>query len=53
MKKSVLRKKLQSIGGSYVDPATTTPAFEKKTKKRSKGVAGKGGKTTNVGGGNI
>lgn len=46
MKKSVLRKKLQSIGSNQIDPATTNPDFTKKPRK-SKGVAGKGGKTTN------
>ena len=52
MKKKVLRqRRMQTIGSNYIDPATTTPSFEKKTSKRSKGVAGKGGKTTNVGGG--
>lgn len=48
MKKKVYRKrKMQIIGSNYVDPATTDADFGKKTRKRSKGVAGKGGKTTN------
>lgn len=51
MKKKVYRqRKMQSLGGNFVDPATTTPAFPKTPKKRTKGVAGKGGKTTNFGG---
>ena len=50
MKKKVYRqRKMQTIGSNQIDPATTTPAFEKKTRKRNKGVAGKGGKTTNGG----
>ena len=52
MKKKVYRqRKMQTIGSNHIDAATTSPAFEKKTKKRTKGVAGKGGKTTNFGGG--
>ncbi len=48
MKKKVYRKrKMQTIGSNAIDPATTNADFSKKTKKRSKGVAGKGGKTTN------
>ena len=48
MKKKVYRqRKMQTIGSNYIDPATTYPDFGKKTRKRSKGVAGKGGKTTN------
>ena len=51
MKKKVYRqRKMQTIGSNQIDPATTTPAFSKSPKKRTKGVAGKGGKTTNVGG---
>ena len=53
MKKKVYRqRKMQTIGSNQIDAATTSPAFEKKTKKRTKGVAGKGGKTTNFGGNN-
>lgn len=53
MKKKVFRqRKMQTIGSNQIDGATTTPSFEKKTKKRSKGVSGKSGKTTNFGGGN-
>lgn len=49
MKKKVYRKrKMQTIGSNYIDPATTNPDFSKKPRKRSKGVAGKGGKSTNA-----
>ena len=51
MKKKVLRQRKAQRAGNYVDAATTTPAFPKTPKKRTKGVAGKGGKTTNFGGG--
>lgn len=48
MKKKVYcKRKMQTIGSNYVEPATTDADFGKKTRKRSKGVAGKGGKTTN------
>lgn len=47
MKKKVYRqRKMQTIGSNYIDPATTNPDFSKKPRK-PKGVAGKGGKTTN------
>lgn len=47
MKKKVYRqRKLQTIGSNHIDDATTNPDFSKKPRK-SKGVAGKGGKTTN------
>lgn len=52
MKKKVYRKrKMQTIGSNSIDPATSSPAWGKKPNKRTKGVAGKGGKTTNSGGG--
>lgn len=52
MKKKVYRKrKMQTIGSNAIDGATSAPVFEKKPRKRTKGVAGKGGKTTNFGGG--
>ena len=48
MKKKVYRqRKMQAIGSNYIDPATTNPDFSKKPRK-SKGVAGKGGKTKNA-----
>lgn len=47
MKKKVYRqRKMQTIRSNHIDPATTNPDFSKKP-IRSKGVAGKGGKTTN------
>lgn len=53
MKKKVYRKrKMQTIGSNYIDGATSAPSFPKSPKKRTRGVAGKGGKTTNFGGGN-
>lgn len=53
MKKKVYRqRKMQRAGSNQIDSATTSPAFPKTPKKRTKGVAGKGGKTTNFGGNN-
>ena len=53
MKKKVYRqRKMQTIGSNYIDGATSSPVFGKKPNKRYKGVAGKGGKTKNYGGGN-
>jgi hypothetical protein len=53
MKKKVYRqRKMQRIGSNTLDGATTAPSFPKSPKKRTKGVAGKGGKTTNYGGNN-
>lgn len=50
MKKKVYRqRKMQRIGSNQIDGATTTPAIPKTPKKRTRGVAGKGGKTTNGG----
>lgn len=51
MKKKVYRqRKMQRVGSNQIDAATTSPAFPKSPKKRTKGVAGKVGKTTNYGG---
>ena len=53
MKKKVYRQReMQTIGSNYIDAATSSPVFGKKPNKRQKGVAGKGGKTKNYGGGN-
>ncbi len=45
------KRKMQTIGRNSIDPATSSPYWGKKLNKRYKGVAGKGGKTTNAGGG--
>ena len=44
--------KNQTCGSNAVAPATSAPCWGKSPYKRYKGVAGKGGKTTNSGGGN-
>lgn len=43
--------KNHTCGTNAVDPAASSPCWGKKPFKRYKGVAGKGGKTTNFGGG--
>lgn len=45
------KRKMQTIGRNSIDPATSSPCWGKSPYKRYKGVAGKGGKTTNAGGG--
>ena len=52
MKKKVYRQRKMQRIGNYTDAAIASPSFPKSHKKRTKGVAGKGGKTTNYGGGN-
>jgi hypothetical protein len=52
MKKKVYRQRKMQRIGNYTDGATSAPSFPKSPKKRTRGVAGKGGKTTNFGGGN-
>lgn len=46
------KRKMQTIGSNYIDAATSSPYWGKSPFKHYKGVAGKGGKTTNFGGGN-
>ena len=46
------KRKMQTIGSNYIDAATSSLAWGKSPYKRYLGVAGKGGKTTNFGGGN-
>lgn len=45
------KRKMQTIGRNSIDPAISSPYWGKSPYKRYKGVAGKGGKTTNSGGG--
>lgn len=52
MKKKVYRQRKMQRIGNYTDGAASAPSFPKSPKKRTRGVAGKGGKTTNYGGGN-
>lgn len=44
------KRKMQTIGSNYIDSATSSLCWGKSPYKRYKGVAGKGGKTTNFGG---
>lgn len=43
------KRKMQTTGSNYIDSATSSPSWGKSPYKRYKGVAGKGGKTTNGG----
>ena len=45
------KRKMQTIGSNYIDAATSSSRWGKSPFKRYKGVAGKGGKTFNFGGG--
>lgn len=45
------KRKMQTIGSNYIDAATSSPLWGKSPFKCYKGVAGKGGKTKNYGGG--
>ena len=46
------KRKMQTVGSNAIDGATSSLFWGKKWFKKYKGVAGKGGKTTNFGGGN-
>lgn len=45
------KRRMQTIGSNAIDGATSSQFWGKKRFKRYKGIAGKGGKTTNFGGG--
>lgn len=45
------KRRMQTIGSNSIDGATSSWFWGKSPYKRYKGVAGKGGKTTNCGGG--
>ena len=42
------KRKMQTIGRNSIDPATSSPVWGNSPYKRYKGVAGKGGCTTNA-----
>lgn len=49
MRKTKFKNRI--VGSNAIDPATSFPCWGKSRFKRYKGVAGKGGKTVNFGGG--
>lgn len=44
------KRRMKTIGSNYIDSATSSLHWGKSSYKHYKGVAGKGGKTTNFGG---